>query len=106
MIKELFDDYERSLKDKEANSFIYEWVFLYFWGNHRLFLIFFDYSVLTKKGFQKKKSSQLKVGDIVQVNPNERIPADMILLYTKYKHLYKNWDSFFEILEKNQEMFS
>jgi len=24
MIKELFDDYERYLKDKEANSFIYE----------------------------------------------------------------------------------
>lgn len=30
-----------------------------------------------------RKSSELKVGDIVIVNPNERIPADMILLYTK-----------------------
>ena len=35
------------------------------------------------KGFIRKKSSELKVSDIVQINPNERIPADMILLYTQ-----------------------
>lgn len=39
-----------------------------------------------------KKSSELKVGDIVRVLPNQRIPADMILLYTMFifiKNYYK-----------------
>ncbi len=28
-------------------------------------------------------SSELKVGDIVEIHSNQRIPADLVLLYTK-----------------------
>lgn len=37
-----------------------------------------------EKIWEMKKSSELKVGDIVRVLPNERVPADMILLYTMF----------------------
>lgn len=64
MCKEAYDDYKRFKRDKEANLTIYR--------------------VLGQNGFIDVHSSDLKVGMIVEVNSNMRIPADMILLYTKF----------------------
>jgi len=47
MAKEAYDDYKRYLRDLEANSSIYK--------------------VLTQDGEKDTKSSDLKVGDIVEV---------------------------------------
>jgi len=32
--------------------------------------------------FELKTSASLKVGDIIEVNVNQRIPADLVLLYS------------------------
>ena len=32
-----------------------------------------------------KKSSELQVGQVIEINANERIPADLLLLYTTEK---------------------
>ena len=61
MMKEAYDDYQRYIRDKEANSC--------------------QYGVLTSKGIIMKQASQLKVGDIIQVLANQRIPADLVLLH-------------------------
>lgn len=37
------------------------------------------------KTFKNVCSASLKVGDIIKVHQNERIPADMVLLYTTEK---------------------
>lgn len=41
-------------------------------------------SVLTSRGFKETKSSDLKVGDIIEIKAKERVPADVILLQAKY----------------------
>lgn len=63
MLKEAYDDYKRYKRDKEANSQLYK--------------------VFTSNG-QKIDipSSDLKVGQIIEVRANQRIPADLVLLYT------------------------
>ncbi len=35
-------------------------------------------------------SSDLKVGHIIEVHANQRIPADLLLLYTSYNHYNNN----------------
>lgn len=39
--------------------------------------------MVTSKGKKATPSSKLKVGDIIEVTANKRIPADSILLYTR-----------------------
>ena len=41
-----------------------------------------EYDVVRPTGFQRIKSKDLKVGDIVKVVSGDRIPADMITLYS------------------------
>lgn len=66
MMKEAFDDFKRNLRDKEMNQKKHE--------------------ILTANGAFKTICSQaLKVGHIVKVNQNERIPADLLLLFTTEK---------------------
>ena len=62
MLKEAYDDFERYKRDKEANSTKY----FKLTGSHR----------------EQVPSSKLKVGDIIEVHANQRIPADLILLWT------------------------
>jgi len=62
MLKEANDDFERYKRDKEANSTKYTKIT----GSHR----------------EQVSSSKLKVGDIIEVHANQRIPADLILLWT------------------------
>lgn len=64
--KEEFDDIQRMRKDRELNEKTYE--------------------KLRRDGtFRKTASAYIKVGDIIKVMQNERIPADMVLLYTTEK---------------------
>ena len=66
MGKELNDDYKRGVKDKEANST--------------------EYDVINPEGvLTTEPSSNLKVGDIIFVKKNQRIPADLILLHSSNK---------------------
>ena len=43
------------------------------------------FEVLTTNGYKKTNSMDLRVGDIIKVHQNERIPADLLLLYTSEK---------------------
>jgi len=65
MCKEAFDDLQRHRRDKDMNLKKHE--------------------VLTNNGFKKVNSMDLRVGQIVKVHQNERVPADLILLYTTEK---------------------
>lgn len=66
MMKEAFDDFKRNLRDKEMNQKKHE--------------------ILKADGsFMSICSQALKVGHIVKVNQNERIPADLLLLFTTEK---------------------
>lgn len=57
---------QRKYKDRELNSKKYE--------------------KLDRNGaFVNTNGASMKVGDIVKVNKDERIPADMVLLYTTEK---------------------
>jgi phospholipid-translocating ATPase len=63
MLKEAWDDFQRYMRDKEINEKRYE-------------------KLGEGKYFTNVLSENIAVGDIIKVNQNERIPADMILLYT------------------------
>jgi phospholipid-translocating ATPase len=64
MLKELIDDIKRYKRDKELNKYIYK-------------------KKLIDGNLIEIQSCDLIVGDIIEVNANERIPADMILIYTR-----------------------
>ncbi|KAN0027458.1 hypothetical protein ACTFIU_010412 [Dictyostelium citrinum] len=66
IFKEAYDDFKRYRRDKEANS------------QH--------YSKLTKNGFISIPSSDIKVGDFIKVETNQRVPCDMVFLRTTEKN--------------------
>lgn len=75
MGKEAYDDYLRFLRDREANSARY------------LILDYTPYSsdAPPPSSFPPTKavpSSKLQVGDLVLLEKNQRVPADMVLLRT------------------------
>lgn len=43
--------------------------------------------MITENGIQQISSGNIKVGQIVEVKCNERIPADLLVLYAEY-HIY------------------
>ena len=65
MLKEASDDHQRYLRDREANSQLY--------------------TRLTSAGTEEIPSSDIRVGDVIIVKKDERIPADMVLLRTSEK---------------------
>lgn len=66
LMKEAWDDLQRMQRDKELNNTRFERV--------------------TTTGHGKSvTSASLKVGQIIKVHHNERIPADLVLLYTTEK---------------------
>lgn len=67
MAKEAYDDYHRYQRDKVMNNKIYK-----------------KLDPITKTPIETL-SKDLRVGDIIFVASNERIPADLILLYTTDK---------------------
>eukprot|EP01097_Dermamoeba_algensis_P011052 TRINITY_DN8417_c0_g1_i2.p1 TRINITY_DN8417_c0_g1~~TRINITY_DN8417_c0_g1_i2.p1 ORF type:complete len:1054 (-),score=266.66 TRINITY_DN8417_c0_g1_i2:518-3571(-) len=65
ILKEAWDDFQRYKRDREANSQ--------------------QYTRLTKKGEVSLPSSDIKVGYLLQLHTNQRVPADMVLLRTTEK---------------------
>jgi phospholipid-translocating ATPase len=65
ILKEAVDDYKRYKRDTEANSQ--------------------KFKKITREGYVDIMASEIKIGDIIQISANERIPADMILLHTTDK---------------------
>lgn len=61
--KEAYDDYIRYCRDKEANSQRYQ--------------------VVTEAGYRSITSADLRVGDLVLIPKNTKIPADCILMRTE-----------------------
>lgn len=70
--KEAYDDYKRNLRDREANSQRY------------LVLDSTSYEASSEAGPHTRSvpSSQLAVGDLVLLEKNQRVPADLVLLRT------------------------
>jgi phospholipid-translocating ATPase len=71
MGKEAYDDYQRNLRDREANSAKY--------------LILDPTSASSSDDYNPTRavpSSKLRVGDLVLLEKNQRVPADMVLLRT------------------------
>lgn len=62
MFKEGVEDYKRYERDKVTNSQLY--------------------TRLTSQGFVRVPSSRIEVGDLILLEKNERVPADMVLLKT------------------------
>lgn len=78
MGKEAYDDYQRHLRDKEANSFRYLTL------NRGLRLDDID-NAENFAGTPLTKSipaARIKAGDLVVLEKNMRVPADMVLLKT------------------------
>lgn len=65
MCREALDDYRRYRRDKEANSQ--------------------KYKKLTRDGLVFIPSSDIKVGDLIQVEKDQRVPADMVFVRTTEK---------------------
>ncbi len=65
ILKEAVDDFKRYQRDKEANNQ--------------------KFKKVTSNGFIELTSAEIVVGDIIQLEKDERVPADMILLYTSDK---------------------
>lgn len=69
MGKEAYDDYKRNLRDKEANSAKY--------------LVLDPSTRLTEGPWTRAiPSSKICVGDLVLLEKNQRVPADLVLLRT------------------------
>lgn len=67
MVKEFYDDYKRRLRDREINESKYERI------------------DMNKGMIIDCKSESIRVGDLIKVSSNQRVPADMVLLYTTEK---------------------
>lgn len=65
MLREAYDDFKRYRRDKELNSQLYK--------------------ILSYDGIKLVPSSHLKVGDIIIIEKNQRVPADIVLLKTTDK---------------------
>jgi phospholipid-translocating ATPase len=79
--KEAYDDYKRNQRDKEANSQRYR--ILERPKNPRSLSVSPDEEYLsTHANTRSVPSSSLRVGDLVLLEKNQRVPADLVLLRT------------------------
>jgi phospholipid-translocating ATPase len=75
MGKEAYDDYKRHLRDREANS--------------QKYLILQSFDTTSPSNYvddelytRSVPSSSLRVGDLIHLEKNQRVPADLVLLRT------------------------
>lgn len=66
LIKEAVDDLKWYKRDKEINEKVYM-------------------KMKTEGGEEQVYSQNIRVGDIVKINQNDRLPADLLLLYTTHE---------------------
>ena len=67
IIKEAYEDFQRGQRDKEVNEKIYKKLNIFTGQTNDV------------------QAQEINTGDIIQVNSNERIPADMVCLFTADK---------------------
>lgn len=79
LLKEAHDDYKRYKRDQEANSQIYTRL------TPSSSFSFQSNSAVTPKT-EYIPSSAIKVGDVIEIQKDQRVPADMILLRTSEKN--------------------
>ncbi|KAJ7703301.1 aminophospholipid-transporting P-type ATPase [Mycena rosella] len=80
MGKEAFDDYKRNLRDREANSQKYLILDPPTSGDRSSAL---DNTYIdTHANTRAVPSSSLRVGDLIRLEKNQRVPADLVLLHT------------------------
>lgn len=75
--KEAYDDYKRNLRDREANGQKYLVVDPPSPSSNNL-----SSTLLTTLSTRALPSSSLLVGHLVKLSKNDRVPADMVLLWT------------------------
>ena len=64
MLKEAYEDYKRGQRDKALNEYVYE-------------------RLDCHKGLQLEvEAQQIKAGDIIKVKSDQRVPADIVVVYT------------------------
>lgn len=80
MGKEAYDDYKRYLRDREANSQRY--LVLDYAPNSRSSVSSEEEYLNSRANTRSVPSSSLRVGDLVRLEKNQRVPADMVLLHT------------------------
>jgi len=76
MGKEAYDDYKRHLRDREANS--QKYLILQSSRTSSSPHTYIDDELYTRS----VPSSSLRVGDLIRLEKNQRVPADLILLRT------------------------
>ena len=75
MFKEAYDDLSRRSRDKDLNNYIY-WRACTDKEREK------KKNKVNKDGLIQVRSKDIRVGMIIRVNHNERLPADMVLLKT------------------------
>ena len=82
MGKEAYDDYQRHRRDREANSQRYLILEPPPPSNESSALSREDAYLNTHANTRSVPSSSLRVGDLVHLEKNQRVPADLVLLRT------------------------
>ena len=82
MGKEAYDDYQRYRRDHEANSQRYLILESPTPSNESSALSREDVYLNTHANTRSVPSSSLRVGDLVHLEKNQRVPADLVLLRT------------------------
>ncbi|KAJ6499413.1 hypothetical protein C8R45DRAFT_898489 [Mycena sanguinolenta] len=80
MGKEAYDDYKRNQRDREANSAKY--LVLDPPSSDSSSALDGSAYVLAHANTRAAPSSSLRVGDLIRLEKNQRVPADMVLLHT------------------------
>lgn len=80
MGKEAYDDYKRFLRDREANS--QKYLVLDYASDARSSASREEEYLNSSARARSVPSSSLRVGDLVRLEKNQRVPADMVLLHT------------------------
>lgn len=82
MGKEAYDDYKRNLRDREANSQKYLILEPPLSSQESSVLSREDAYLNTHANTRSVPSSSLRVGDLIHLEKNQRVPADLVLLRT------------------------
>ncbi|PBK69390.1 phospholipid-translocating P-type ATPase [Armillaria solidipes] len=80
MGKEAYDDYKRYLRDREANS--QKYLVIGPPSSSESESSHYNTYLDTHANTRSVPSSSLRVGDLVRLEKNQRVPADMVLLHT------------------------
>ena len=70
MLKEMYDDIQRHKRDRELNCYVHKRA--------------------TANGIVDIMSGEIRAGMLIQIRANERVPADIVVIYAEYIIKYIN----------------